>query len=171
MGMFGFGDFGDIDLDTADFDLDGGDFDLDHGDIGGLSPLSLPLILSFGTVFGLFGTVFTSMNVDPIYVPLMAAAISTGVSAILFLVMLKVFVQTQTSTDVSFKTLVGREATITVPIRPPKVGQIMVITEERGRTLITATADDEIKTDSIVIIDRLVGSTAYVSEIQKGLVE
>ena len=171
MGIFGFGDVGDFDLDTADFDLDAGDFDLDHGDIGGMSPLSLPLVLSFGTVFGLFGTLFTTMNMDPIYVPLLAAAISAGISALLFFVMLKVFVQTQTSTDVSFKQLVGREATVTVPIRPPGVGQIMVITEERGRTLITATADDVIPTDSIVTIDRLVGSTAYVKELKKGLVE
>jgi len=171
MGMFGFGDFGDFDLDTADIDVDAGGFDLDHGDIGGLSPLSLPLILSFGTVFGLFGTLFQTMNMDPIYVPLLAAAISALISALLFFIMLKLFVQTQTSTTVSFKDLVGREATVTIPIRPPRVGQIMVITEERGRTLITATADEEVKTDSIVIIDRLVGSTAYVKEMKKGLVE
>jgi hypothetical protein len=171
MAMFGFGDFGDLDLDTADIDLDAGGFDLDHGDIGGLSPLSLPLILSFGTVFGLFGTVFTSMDMDPIYVPLLAAAISAGISVILFLVMLKLFIHTQTSTDVSFEKLVGREAVVTIPIRPPAIGQIMVITEERGRTLITASADDDIKTDSVVIIDRLVGSTAFVKIMKKGLVE
>jgi membrane protein implicated in regulation of membrane protease activity len=111
------------------------------------------------------------MDMDPIYVPLLAAAISAGISVILFLVMLKLFIHTQTSTDVSFEKLVGREAVVTIPIRPPAIGQIMVITEERGRTLITASADDDIKTDSVVIIDRLVGSTAFVKIVKKGLVE
>ena len=171
MGLFGFGDFGDFDFDTGDIDLDTGDISLDHGDVsGGLSPLSLPLMLSFGTAFGAFGVIFQAMEFDPIYVPILSALISVGISALLFFIMVRIFVQTQVDTTVDMHKLVGKEGIVTVAIKPPEVGQIMITTPERGRTLITATAEDNIASGVNVTIDRMVGSTAYVKQI-KGSVE
>ena len=171
MGMFAFGDFGDFDFDAGDLDIDTGDFDLGHGDVsGGLSPLSLPIMLSFGTSFGAFGVIFSSMDFDPLVVPVLAIIVSIGISALMFFVMLKVFVQTQVDTTVDLKKLVGQEAHVTVAIKPPAIGQIMITTKERGRTLITATAEDDIPSGTTVIIEKMVGSTAYVKQ-EKGSVE
>ena len=171
MGMFGFGDFGDFDFDAGDLDIDTGDFDLGHGDVsGGLSPLSLPIMLSFGTSFGAFGVIFSSMDFDPLVVPVLAIIVSIGISALMFFVMLKVFVQTQVDTTVDLKKLVGQEAHVTVAIKPPAIGQIMITTKERGRTLITAKAEDDIPSGTTVIIEKMVGSTAYVKQ-EKGSVE
>ena len=171
MGMFGFGDFGDFDFDAGDLDIDTGDFDMGDGDVsGGLSPLSLPIMLSFGTSFGAFGVIFTSMEFDPLVVPVLAIIVSIGISALMFFVMLKVFVQTQVDTTVDLKKLVGQEAHVTVAIKPPAIGQIMITTKERGRTLITATAEDDIPSGTTVIIEKMVGSTAYVKQ-EKGSVE
>ena len=170
MGMFGFGDFGDFDFDTGDIDVDTGDFDLGHGDMGGLSPLSLPIMLSFGTSFGAFGVIFSSMDFDIVLVPILAAVVSVGVAALMFFLMLKIFVQTQVNTSVNMSKLTGREAVVTIAIRPPEVGQIMVSTPERGRTLVTAMAEDNIPSGVNVFIVRMVDSTAHVKQ-EKGLVE
>jgi membrane protein implicated in regulation of membrane protease activity len=135
----------------------------------GLSPLSLPLILSFGTCFGAFGTIFTSLGWNPVLIPIVAALVRLGISAILFFLLVKLFIQTQVTTQVRFKTLVGKDAQVTIPIKPGETGQILIITDERGRTLITATSDDEIPTDTIVTIKEFVGSTAVVRK-KTGLV-
>lgn len=172
MALFGFGDIGDMDFDVSpDVDLDAGHFEGGHGDVGaGLSPLSLPLILSFGTSFGAFGTIFTSMGWNPLYVPIVAALISLGISALMFFILLKVFVQTQANTQIIYKKLEGRTAEVTVPIKPEVNGQILVITEERGRTLLTASSDEEIKPGTQVTIIKIAGSTAIVTK-EMGLVE
>ena len=170
MALFGFGDFGDMDFDASP-DVDIGHFEAGHGDVGvGLSPLSLPLVLSFGTCFGAFGTIFTAMEWSPIVVAIMAAVISLGISALLFFILLKAFIQTQANTQVSFKTLVGKDAQVTIPIKPGENGQIMIITEERGRTLIAAKSDNEIPKETIVTIQEFIGSTALVRK-KTGLVD
>ena len=172
MALFGFGDMGDFDFDAGpDIDIDGGHFDGGHGDAGaGLSPLSLPLILSFGTSFGAFGTIFTSMEWNPLLVPIVAALISLGISALMFFILLKVFIQTQANTQVVYSKLAGMNAEVTIPIKPGVNGQVLVITEERGRTLITASSEEEIKTGTQVTIQKVVGSTAMVTK-ETGLVD
>ena len=175
--IFGFGDIGDVDL-GFDFDaspdvgVDVGHFEPGYGDAAaGLSPLSLPIVLSFGTCFGAFGTAFTAMEWNPVMVPMVSALLSFGVSAILFLIMVKIFVQTQANTQISYSSLVGKTAQVTIPIKPGTQGQIMVLTEERGRTLLAASSEEEIKTDSIVTIHEIAGGTAVVRIKRKGLVE
>jgi len=169
MSLFGFGDFGDFDFDTSP-DVDVGHFEAGHGDMGvGLSPLSLPFLLSFGTSFGAFGTIFTSLGWNPVIVPIVAALISLGIATILFFILLKLFIQTQATTQVRFKTLVGKDAQVTISIKPGETGQILIITDERGRTLIAAMSEDEIPTETIVTIQEFVGSTAVVRK-KTGLV-
>jgi membrane protein implicated in regulation of membrane protease activity len=169
MAMFGFEDIGGFDFDGGmDFDTGG----LDGGDISatGMSPLSLPLMLSFGTAFGAFGTIFSSMELNPYLVPVLAGAISLGISGVVFFLLVKVFIKTQANTQVRTKRLVGKTAVVTIPIKPGEVGQIRIKTPQRGRTLLSATAKEEIAIDTMIIIEDVVGSTAVVSK-KKGLVE
>jgi membrane protein implicated in regulation of membrane protease activity len=172
MALFGFGDFGDFDFDSGpDVDVGVGHFEGGYGDAGaGLSPLSFPLILSFGTSFGAFGTIFTSMGWNPLYVPIVSGLISVGISAIMFFLLVKIFVKTQVTTQVSYKNLLGKTAEVTIPIKPGVDGQILVITEERGRTLMDATSEEELKTGSKVTIHKIIGSTAMVTK-ETGLVD
>lgn len=172
MALFGFDDLGDFDLGGADVDMDVGHFEAGHGDFSGagLSPLSLPLILSFGTSFGAFGAIFTSMEMNPYLVPLLAGVISLGVSALLFFLLVKLFIQTQATTQVKTKNLVGESAVVTIPIKPGAPGQILIKTPERGRTLLRATSDQEISKDTVITIIDVVGSTVSVTK-KEGLVE
>jgi membrane protein implicated in regulation of membrane protease activity len=169
MALFGFEGLGDMDFDASP-DVGVGHFEAGHGDMDvGLSPLSLPMILAFGTCFGAFGTMFTSLGWNPVLVPIVAALISLGIAAILFFLLVKLFIQTQATTQVRFNNLIGKDAQVTIQIKPGETGQILIITEERGRTLISAQADDEISTDTIVTIQEFVGSTAIVRK-KTGLV-
>src|SRR3990172_8128879 len=106
-------------------------FDSDVGaDIDtGLSPLSLPIIAVFATGGAML------------------------VAGGMWVVMMNVFVKTQAETKVELRDLVGTKGQVMVPIRPGQTGQILVITEARGRTLVDAVADDPISTDEHVAVD------------------
>jgi membrane protein implicated in regulation of membrane protease activity len=172
MALFG-GDFLDLDVDAdVDTDMDlGGHFEAGHGDFSaGLSPLSLPLVLCFGTSFGAFGVIFDAAGFGAVWTPVGSTLVSIVIAAIMFYVLVKVFIQTQATTQVTFKKLIGKEGVVTIPIRPGEQGQIRVDTEERGRTLITAIADEDIATDALITIERMSGNTAIVKR-KKGLVE
>ena len=163
-------DFGiDHDVDAGGgFGADGASgvehFEGGHGDFSGahLNPLSLPLILAFGTAFGGFGAVFENMGTNPFLTPLWAALISLAISGVLYLLMDRLFVQTQASSEVRYATLIGKEATVTIPIKAGMQGQILVITEERGRTLLSASSSDDLPTETAVIIEGFSGGTVKV---------
>jgi membrane protein implicated in regulation of membrane protease activity len=168
MAIFG-GDFMDMDMDM-DFDVDvdvdglGTHIEPGFGDFAtGLSPLSPPLLLAFGASFGAFGTIFETLGYGPIWTPLLAGVLATLMAVAIFYVLFKVFIQSQATTRVNFRTLIGKEAVVTVPIKPGEQGQILIVTEARGRTLITAiSADEEIPSDSIIIIEKMTGNIASV---------
>lgn len=166
-------DFLHLDVDSGvDHDVDvGGHFEAGHGDFAtGLSPLSLPIVLSFGTSFGAFGVIFDSMDVNAYLVPVLSTIVSAVISTILFFAMVKLFVKTQATTRVNFGELLGKEAVVSIPIKPGEQGQVMLVTEARGRTLISAIADEEIPSDSIVVIEKMTGNTAIVKK-KEGLVD
>jgi hypothetical protein len=52
--------------------------------------------------------------------------------------------------------------TVSVAIKTGKKGQIIVVTEERGRTLLSAVADEPIPQDTIVEIKAIVGNGVRV---------
>ena len=168
MAIFG-GDFLDMDIDMgADVDVDmdglGGHLDPGFGDFAsGLSPLSPPLLLAFGASVGAFGSIFETLGYGPIWTPLYAGILATVMAVAIFYVLFKVFIKSQATTSVNFRTLIGEEAVVTVPIKPGEQGQLLIVTEARGRTLITAISGDvEIPTDSIVVIEKMTGSIASV---------
>ncbi len=157
--MFFLGGFGgDVDVDMGHIDLGYGDFD------AGLSPLSLPIMLMFGTSFGTFGFLFEQF-IDNIYiVPFLSIGVSALVAGIMYVLILNIFVKTQTSSDIKLSNLVGVDALVSIPVKEGAIGQIIVTTEERGRTILSAVSDEEIPTDSMVTITKIMGDGVFVKK-------
>jgi membrane-bound ClpP family serine protease len=82
----------------------------------------------------------------------------------MFVFLVKVFAQAQTSSNINLNDLVGKEAIVSIPLKPDSLGQIIVVTEERGRTTLTAVSDEEIATDSIVRIMKISGDSVFVKK-------
>jgi membrane protein implicated in regulation of membrane protease activity len=150
----------DLDMDT---DVDAG---FGHGDFhgAGISPLSIPVVLVFGTLFGATGTVFEALEYNMYVVPIIAVIVATVVSAIVYVFLVRVFVKTQATTRVDMQALLGREGETTMPIKVGSSGQILVITEERGRTLLPAVSDADIPTNTVVEIISVVGNGVKVRQ-------
>jgi membrane-bound ClpP family serine protease len=148
----------------ADFDFD---FDADiDSDVGtGVSPLSLPVIALFGTGFGGVAAVLDTLHVHIALVVLPAGFLAAAMAGGMYFVMYRVFVKTQSSSDVVLPELIGREANVTIPIGPGKTGQVLVITAERGRTLVPAISSEEIPTNQAVVIESVVGNTFRVRRV------
>jgi len=150
-------------------DIGGIDFDHDVGmgtDVGGgLSPLSLPIISSFGASFGGFGTIFEILGFGVVWTPVLAAVCAGLVGAGMYVLMLNVFVKTQAETRVDLTAIVGYKGQVLVPIRPGQPGQVVMVTEARGRTLLQAIADSEITTDEHVVVDSVVGNSVKVHKV------
>ncbi|MBI4416766.1 MAG: hypothetical protein HY557_07275 [Euryarchaeota archaeon] len=147
------------------FDVGGdADVDLDYGEFGGLgvSPLSPPLVAAFGTSFGSIGALLEAQGIHPLLVASIAAISAIVIALGLFVFVQRFLVRAQTSSDVRPAELVGRDAQVLIPIRPGTQGQILVITEERGRTLFPAVAGEDIPREAIVEILGFSGGVANV---------
>lgn len=175
--MAAMGGFGDSDIDIggdADvgFDLDhdidlGHDIDVGHGDFGGsgISPLSVPILLIFGTMFGCTGGILEAVSYDPMLTPIIAIAVSAIVTVITFVVMVRVFVNTQGSTAVGLNDLVGQEGLVTIRITESEPGQIVVATDARGRVTAPAISKSDIPTNSQIRVIGVVGDSVMVEKI------
>ncbi|MFQ5909205.1 MAG: NfeD family protein [Thermoplasmata archaeon] len=161
------GDFdvsGDFDIEGPDIDMGGPDVDMGYGDFTGpgISPLSLPIVLAFGTTFGGIGALLEQLDVNTYVIPLIAMTVSIAIAGAMYVAVVKVFVKTQTSSIVNPRDLLGREGTVSVAIKPGRIGQVVIVTDERGRTLLPAIADEPIPTDATVRIAALVGNSVKV---------
>ncbi|HYU07352.1 MAG TPA: hypothetical protein VEM77_09270 [Thermoplasmata archaeon] len=148
-------------------DIGGLDFDHDIGlDVDtGLSPLSLPIVAAFGTAFGGFGTILEELGFGSIVTPVLAAVFAILVAGGMYVVMLNLFVKSQAETRVDLATLVGYKGQVMIPIKPGQPGQIVVVTQARGRTLLQAISDDIIGTDEHVVVDSIVGNSVKVHRV------
>jgi len=148
-------------------DIGGQDFDHDIGlDVDtGLSPLSLPIIASFGTAFGGFGTILEVLGFGELLTPLLAAVFAILVAGGMYVVMLNLFVKSQAETRVDLAALVGYKGQVMIPVRPGQPGQIVVVTPARGRTLLQAIAEEPIGTDEHVVVDSIVGNSVKVHKV------
>ncbi|MCK4367444.1 MAG: hypothetical protein KAW84_05805 [Thermoplasmata archaeon] len=167
MGGFTGGDFdagGGFDVEGPDLDLGGLEADVGYGDFTGvgISPLSLPIVLAFGTTFGGVGAVLEQVGVNMYAIPFIAMLVSVLTAGIMYVVVVKVFVGTQTSTVVHPRDLVGEQGIVSVAIKPGRTGQVVVVTTERGRTLLPAIAEEAIPTDTTVTIEAVVGHSVRV---------
>ena len=139
----------------------------DGGDGGnggaGLSPLSLPIITVFGTSFGGMGALLEAAGANPLAVAFGAIVFAFAVAGGVYVVVVRAFVKTQAATMVDLPSLVGASAQVTIPVAPGQSGQVLVITEARGRTLVPAVADERIGTDEIVVIRESMGNAVKVA--------
>lgn len=150
-----------------------GDFFDIGGDIGtdvdtGLSPISLPIIGAFGTAFGAFGTIFETLGFSTLLTAALATVFATLIAAGIWVLMYNVFVKAQSETRVNLADLAGSKGQVSVPIRPGQPGQVVVVTEARGRTLLQAIADDVIGTDEHVVVEAVVGNSVKVRKLSGG---
>ena len=156
LGGYGLDLGGDVDADV--------DMDLDYGEFSGpgISPLSLPLVAAFGTTFGSVGSLLETAGATDLLTAVGATLSGVLIAGAMYWAVGKFLVRAQATTEVRPATLVGREASVTVPIRPGSQGQILVLTEERGRSLFPAIAGEIIDRDAIVEITGFAGSVANV---------
>ena len=148
--------------DIGDFGI-GADIDADV--TAGLSPISLPVIAVFGTAFGAFGTLFEAFEYGVLLTPILSVALGSLTAGGVWALMLNVFVKTQAETKVDFADLVGYKGQVMIPISPGHPGQVVVITEARGRTLLQAISEQSIGTDEHVMVDSIVGNSVKVHRV------
>jgi len=176
-GLGGVVDFGGADVGGPDIgaDLGGVGHDIGH-DVGhdagqfsgtGIQPLSLPIMFAFGAFFGAFGTVFESMQVLPMFlVPLVAAILASVITALVYILLQAMFAKSQATTEYKLPDLVGARGEITIPVRPGLRGQVLVATDARGRTLLSAISSQELKTGDRVQITGVEGGALVVEKVQ-----
>jgi len=154
LGGYGLDIGGDVDADV----------DLDYGDFGGpgISPLSLPLVAAFGTTFGAVGALLETSGTSDVLAAIGATASAVLIAGAMYWAVGKFLVKAQASTEVKPDTLIGRDASVVIPVRPGSQGQILIITEERGRSLFPAIANEDIPRDAVVEITGFTGGVANV---------
>ena len=138
----------DVDIDV---DVDAG------GGGGGMGPFSIPLLLSFFSAFGGIGALLIWMDiVNPgatPFIALVGAFIMAGAVFFVLQAFLKAFTSDST---VRIGSLKGARGTVSIPIKKGKEGQVVVVTPERGRTLLGAISDTDIPINTeIVVIDTM----------------
>ncbi len=154
--------FGGLDLgfDGADMDVDSGlDLNIGDSDIG---VFSLPIILSFTTAFGALGAILTYFEMNRVATPFISALGALALAMILFLIVNYFFKYFQSDSTVRFNDLIGRKASVSVPIKPGQEGQIVLFTEQRGRTLIPAVSNKTMPNNARVMITGVSGDTVMV---------
>lgn len=152
----------DLDIDVgSDIDIDTGDMDLDAGG-GGPGFISIPIILSFTSAFGGLGAILTYFGVNPVLTPFISAFSALVFASLLFLAVRYFFKIFSSDSTVNYGSLVGKKATVTVPINPGMEGQVALFTEQRGRTLVPAVGDRKFSNNVEVVISRAMGDTVKV---------
>ncbi|HTD80719.1 MAG TPA: NfeD family protein [Thermoplasmata archaeon] len=162
-------DFGHgVDVGGVDVGGVGHDLATDQGQFAGagISPLSLPILFVFGTFFGVFGTVMEVTKFLPTFgVPFAAGVLSAVLTAIVYYAMVNVFVKTQATSEYRLKDLIGSHGEITVPVEPGIRGQVLVVTEAAGRTLISAVSKESLRTGERVQVTGMEGSSLIVEKV------
>ena len=168
-GLFDIGaDVGGVDVGGADLGDIGHDVAADAGQFSGagISPLSLPILFAFGAFFGAFGTVLESFQSLPsISVPFVAAGASAVITALVYYFLVQVFAKSQVTTTYDLKDLVGTRGEVTVPVKPGMRGQVLVVTDARGRTLLSAISTQDLKTGDRVQITGVEGNALVVEKV------
>jgi membrane protein implicated in regulation of membrane protease activity len=176
-GIGGAVDFGGADIGGPDIgaDLGGVGHDVSH-DVGhdagqfsgtAIHPLSLPIMFAFGAFFGAFGTVFESLQFLPTFaVPLVAAILAMAVTLMVYFLLQTMFAKSQATTEYRLSDLIGSRGEITVPLHPGIRGQVLVATDARGRTLLSAVSAQELKTGDRVQITGVEGGALVVEKVQ-----
>jgi membrane protein implicated in regulation of membrane protease activity len=140
----------------------------DDAGVPGISFFSPTVLASFVTAFGAFGLVFSKIEATKsvwLSAPL-AAAGSSGVAFVVFLLFNAMFKRTQSSSESHVASLAGQSASIVTPIPENGVGEIAYV---QGGTRYTAPARTEngvaIGAGKAVKITRIIGTQFYVEAV------
>jgi len=124
------------DLHAGDVHADGHDFHGDSGHAGtdaGLPMFSPLMIATFATIFGGLGFMTLGLfgilkiipdSVSGVVSVLVSASLGIVLSSYFSFFLMKIFIKSETSSNISTAKLVGREAEVTVAIEPGHVGEI-----------------------------------------------
>ncbi|MFW3146109.1 MAG: NfeD family protein [Thermoplasmatota archaeon] len=158
-------------LGGLDLGFEGGGLDLDmDGDVdiaigvgdGGPGLFSIPVLLGFTTAFGSVAALLTYFDVGVILSPLIAIVVSIVVAIVLFMIVSYMFKHFSSDSTLKFENFIGKKASVTVPIKPGQEGQVVLFTEQRGRTIIPAVSDKEIPNNAQVVITGMSGDAVKV---------
>ena len=167
-------------VDIGGADIGGPDIGADLGGVGhdigqdagqfsgtGIHPLSLPIMFAFGAFFGAFGTVFESMQFLPTFlVPLLSSILAMLVTVMMYFLLQLMFSKSQATTEYRLADLIGTRGEVTVPLHPGVRGQVLVATDARGRTLLSAVSTQDLKTGDRVQITGVEGGALVVEKVQ-----
>ncbi len=164
-------DLGGMDVGTdvggGDLGLAGHDVATDSGQFSGagISPLSLPILFAFGSFFGGFGAILELLQVLPtIGVPFFAAGLGAIITAALYFVLVKLFAESQATTVYNMNDMIGMPGEVTIPVGPGTRGQVLIITEARGRTLLSAVSNQTLGTGERVKVTGVEGNALAVEK-------
>jgi membrane protein implicated in regulation of membrane protease activity len=155
----------------------GGHFDIQHDIVGHVdtsggtdtgtihfSPLSPAVVAMFITAFGAMGMICLKVfNLTPY--PSLAIAVLTGVSiaVITFFIFLMLFKVTQGSSESKISEMTGQEAEVITTIPSDGLGEIAYVSKGTRYTAPARSAyRNEIKSHSVVTIEKIAGNTFYV---------
>ena len=167
-------DFGGHDMDAGGHGMGGHDTDMGHynaghGDYSGshLSPLSIPVLLAFGTAFGAVGAILTDLEVESI-----AALVGSIVSGVvmaggMYAIVYFMIFKSQASTLTSLNDMVGLTGLLTVGIKNKEQGQVVVNTEKRGRVPVSASATEDIESNTTVKVIGVAGDAVMVERVKE----
>jgi hypothetical protein len=151
------------DVDVPDFDIG----DVDAFDVGsvGVSPLSPITISTFITAFGAVGII--ARHLFAMEGPISLVWSTAGgvlLAGVMFLFYSRFLIGSQGSSEVRISQLAGLNAEVIASIPESGVGEIAVIAQGARVTFpARATSGHAIKRGNLVIIDRMLGTQAFVS--------
>ena len=165
---------------------EGGHFDIDHDIVGHVdtdgssdtgtihfSPLSPVIVAMFITAFGAMGMICLKVFKWSPY-PSMAVAVLTGVviATVTFFIFTAIFKATQGSSEAILADVIGKEAEVITTIPADGLGEVAYVSRGTRYTASARAAQkNEIKSHSVVIVEKIVGNTLHVksTEVNKVL--
>lgn len=147
----------DVDADPAgmDFDVNANDV----ADIAGLNFFSLKAIMAFITFFGWGGFFYGHLGIGGLGIAIISGLVMMVLTAFLVSLMLKL----QQSGNITAEALVGRHGTVYLTIPAGRAPGGLVTVNLPGCTRqISARADEEFKTGSLVIIAEDLGDGSFL---------
>lgn len=166
-GAFGSGGHGDGGShDFPDSDTSGHDVSGESSGVH-LSPINSITIATFITTFGGTGVIVTKLLYFPAILSLPTAFLSgIGVSALVFLILAKMFAITESSSEAYLPHLIDTTAEVITTIPADGVGEVAYVSKgTRYNKFARSEEYTEIPKNSMVKITRIVGGTVYVKEI------
>lgn len=130
-----------------------------------LSPLS---ITTFITGFGALGLIFKlALGIKPMHTIFYAAGGSLVLDVLLNYALLKMFIQSQGSSLVKKKDIIGEKAEVLTTIPVDGLGEVWYDTKSgRQSSPARSAVKEEIRQGSIVVITELVGGVAHVKKVE-----